>query len=233
MEEGPSSARDLSGFTGLPLPTVHRLLRTLVHEEFLERTRGGAYRIGARCRMAAELERNVRSVPAVREILRCLGASTRCSAYMAALIGDDDVQIVQVVEDRHSPQVDWWVGAKLPAHATALGKCILAALSREERAIYLDANPPEALTRNTIVDIARLEEEMDDRSLHRSEQEYRYGVASVAARVRVQGGIGAVGVTYSSTARPRLGRAEAVLEAARRLSAIKPNVDGCVGGDGF
>lgn len=224
VERGPATARELSRVTGIALPTTYHLLRTLVDEGYLDRIGGGAYAVGEQCRSAAELERSARTVPALRRELRCLSEATGTSVCLAAL-EDGAVRLLHFIANPRSPRVDWWAGMVLPAHATAVGKCVLAQLSAGERSDFFDRHPPVQLTVRTIVDRARLEDELTGRDVFRSSQEHAYGVASVATAVSVDATCGALGAIHSANAARSRPRIEALLlESAARVSELLPHV---------
>ena len=114
------------------------------------------------------------------------------------------------------------VGAELPAHATALGKAMLA---------YLPEPVPEdePLTRltNKTLDARALAKELEDvraTGLARERDEAVLGESSLAAAISDHGGhaVGAIGVV-GETRRifprgPAKGLAEAVADAARSVS---------------
>jgi IclR family transcriptional regulator, acetate operon repressor len=213
------TARELSSETGLALPTSHHLLRTLVHEGYLVRVGDGTYAVGQQCRSAADLERRTRSIPCVRRELRRLSDAAGVHACLAALV-DDRVRVLQHIVSPRAPRLDWSAGVTVPAHATAVGKCVLAQLPVEDRRAYLLRHPPEPLTARTIVDV---EHHMQaDGPIYRAKQEFAYGIACVATPVGMPGTVGALGALYAShQLRSRVGLDDLLRESAHRLSAIE------------
>jgi DNA-binding IclR family transcriptional regulator len=225
VERGPATARELSRVTGIALPTTYHLLRTLVDEGYLDRIGGGAYAVGGQCRSAAELERSTRTVPALRGELRRLGEAAGTSICLAAL-EDDAVRLLHFIANPRAPRVDWWAGMALPAHATAVGKCVLAQLPAGDRSDFIDRHPLVQLTARTTVDRARLEDELTGCDVFRSSQEHAYGVASVATAVSVNATFGALGAIHSASATRSRARVEALLlQSADRLSELLARTD--------
>ncbi len=78
------------------------------------------------------------------------------------------------------------VGRQLPAHATSLGKALLAELSAEERREALGSGPLAALTPQTVPDPAALDAQLDqahERGYAHEREENLAGVSCVAVSV--------------------------------------------------
>ncbi|MFB7514313.1 IclR family transcriptional regulator [Streptomyces sp. NPDC056144] len=202
---GPAALRltDIAARTGLPAPTALRMVRELVAWGGLERGADGTYRLGLRLRAlgaAAPCPRGL--LDAALPALRALGARTGGHADVAVLAGSGDVLCLVS-------------GERLPGHATAFGRILLAA-------------PPADLprfTRHTVVlpgvlaaQLARVRAE----GLAVCAEEYRLGEVTVAAPVAGPAGpVAALGVTV--TAGVPLDRVTAaVREAATRVRAPLP-----------
>jgi DNA-binding IclR family transcriptional regulator len=106
-----------------------------------------------------------------------------------------------IIEEVYPPssRVPRMLGSPLPAHCTAVGKALIAALEPEERELLLDG-PLSPSTWRTLVQPAMLREHLDriaQTGLACSHEEWRLGVCGVAAPVfaagRVLAAIGWVG----------------------------------------
>jgi hypothetical protein len=73
------------------------------------------------------------------------------TAYLSRF-ADGEMHLVDIVDAIRNPRVELWVGLQSSAHATALGKQILADLPDEERLDYLSRHRLEELTPRTISD---------------------------------------------------------------------------------
>lgn len=219
---GQMTARELSRATGIALPTAHHLLRTLVHEGYLDRAGGGTYVVGSQCRSAADLERPVRNLPAVRAELAHLGTVTGTSICLAVLNGSV-VRVVHLQQNPKVPRMDWWPGLALPAHATAAGKCILAQLAPRERAAVVGPGPLESLTARTTTDPVRLNDHLRGLGVFHSLQEEGYGIGSTAVPVDLGGETAAVAALYPA----RGPRCPQLLEDLLRSSAARLAALGC------
>ncbi|MDA3626134.1 IclR family transcriptional regulator [Saccharopolyspora oryzae] len=110
---------------GLPKSTTSRLVRDLVVHRFLERD-GPALHLGARLFEFGELAsryRNLRSVTLPH--MADLREATRQTVHLAVLDGTE-VVYVEILRSKDAPRMPSRVGGRLPAHASALGKALLA-----------------------------------------------------------------------------------------------------------
>lgn len=220
-ERGPLTARSLSDSTGIVIGTVYRLVRTLVHEEYLARTHDGRYVLGSQFATVAELEGRARDYRLVREAMTRLATATRSHVMIGGLI-HGEVEVWSMVEHPAAPRIDCWPGVRLPGHATAVGKSILAQAESGQREAYLSQNPLHRYTCHTIKTSSRLERQLASPALSISDQEFRYGVTCIAAQLAVASTPAALGLAYSSN---RSVRAQGELEnillpAASKISNL-------------
>ena len=133
-----------------------------------------------------ELAAALAGPPTVDHGLRRAVADTGYSHYIGRWVAGR-VAITSVVEGGRSPRTeDLIVGFDEGAHATALGKGLLAAMSSEQRAGYLQDNGMRPYTSHTLVDQAALAHDLaagDRRGMYVEVGQYRPGVACVSAVV--------------------------------------------------
>jgi DNA-binding IclR family transcriptional regulator len=117
---------EIAGIAKLPTSTAHRLASELLAWRLLERTEEGGYRIGLPLRIIGKdatdfdiLNRAILVVRA-RPVLAELARTTRTDARLGALQGDEVVYLSQSLGDADP------LTPALPAHATAIGKALLA-----------------------------------------------------------------------------------------------------------
>ncbi len=150
---------DLAGELGLPKGTVHGLLRTLQHVGFVEQDEdSGKYQLGA-----ALLHMGSSYLDGNELRTRALNwsdslATRSGEAVRIGILHDHRVLIVHHVFRPDDTLQTLDVGTLLPAHATALGKVLLA--HRPYVATALAAAGLEAYTDATITDPDRLEREL-------------------------------------------------------------------------
>lgn len=218
-EQGPLTARALSDATGIVLPTTYHLLRTLVHEGYLCRCADGRYGLGEQFTSVAQLERRARGLRLIREEMGALAGAGRVSVAVGAL-RVEEVVVTHFVAHPSAPRLECWPGMPVPAHATAIGKAILARMSSDQRAGYLARHPLEVFTGQTVTTRWRLEEDLSASHPVRSDQQFHYGIACAAVPLKLESGIAALGASYSS-ARPerfRGGIDDLLVDAANRIA---------------
>ena len=120
-------------------------------------------------------------------------------AHLAILDGSDIVYVSRRA-DRRLTSINVYVGARLPAFCTSMGKVLLAYLPREEARRRLASAPLTQHTPNTITKLDRLEAELErirQQGYSSTDQELELGARSIAAPIRDASGevIAAVNVS--------------------------------------
>jgi DNA-binding IclR family transcriptional regulator len=119
------SVTELARLTGLPVSTAHRLAGDLAGWHLLRRAGDGRYEVGAILRqLAAGTERRPVLADRASLALSDLFEATQRRARLGVLDGTGVSYIEQ--RTRGEPSAGFTTGANLPAHATALGKALLA-----------------------------------------------------------------------------------------------------------
>lgn len=196
---GQMGVTELAGAVDLPKTTTHGLLRTLLSVGFVEQDpRTGRYSLGAGLLGLGTHYLDANELRSrASNWADSLAARSGCAVRLGTPAGLQVVVVHHVFRPDDSPQ-EMEVGALLPAHATAVGKVLLA--SRPAVARSLTDVPLDALTPRTVVDPAALLAELQaTRARGWAEQrgEYRLGVAGIAAPVHGPGGlvVGALGIS--------------------------------------
>lgn len=153
---GELGTNELARRTGATASTVSRQLGTLVEARFVEHdSQTGRYRLGIRL---VELANTVLGRLDVRTVARphlgALGAELDETATLS-VPGDPDAVTVDFVRSQQYVQGNTRVGRPSIAHATAAGKVMLAFTGRTPKP------PLRRYTERTIVDVARLETELE------------------------------------------------------------------------
>jgi DNA-binding IclR family transcriptional regulator len=188
----PRSLTEISDETGIPLSTTHRLLAELEEWGALQRDQNGRYQIGLRLwELGQHAGRQVRDI--ARPLLQDLYSLTQETVHIAVREHTDALYIDRVYGSRRVPQASR-VGGRLPLHATAVGKVLLAHEESWLREAVL-AQPLESRTPKTHVDPDALRIELDvirARGYALTADEVRLGSASIAVPIfQRDGGIGA------------------------------------------
>lgn len=138
---GEVTLSELSAVTELPLPTIHRLLRTLVALGYARQLPNRRYALGPRLIRLGESANKLLGGIA-RPHLAVLVDELGESANMAMLDGDMVVYIAQV-PSKHSMRMFTEVGRRAHVHNTGVGKAMLAQLPDETvRGIVARAGMP-------------------------------------------------------------------------------------------
>jgi DNA-binding IclR family transcriptional regulator len=187
--DGPAelSLGEIAGHAGVPKPTAHRIVTSLVAEGALERGHDG-YRLGLRLFELGErvhMKRDVRE--AALPFLQDLYGATHHTVHLAVLEGRDVVYVERI--RGHDPvPLPSSVGGRQPAHCTAVGKALLA--HRADVMAILATTRLRAKTRHTITDPAVLEHDLArvrTRGVAIDREEAVLGVHCVAAPIFVDG----------------------------------------------
>jgi DNA-binding IclR family transcriptional regulator len=144
----PSRLDELAEELNVPRSSMYQLLQTLVDCGWVRcDTTGSLYGIGIRALLTGtsylDSDRHVRMVrPYLDEASDALGETI----HMARLDGSDVVYLATRESHEYARTISR-VGRRIPAHATALGKALLAERPADE--LPLSAEPLPALTDNT------------------------------------------------------------------------------------
>jgi DNA-binding IclR family transcriptional regulator len=172
---------------GLNVSTSYHLVRTLAYEGYLVRLPDGTYVIGESvARRFRDLVTSLQRPPDAAVVLRQLSERVGLSSYLG-LLQDERVTVVEVSEATGSPYLeDFEVGLDVSAHATALGKALLVAMTPRQRHRFLETHELRPFTTRTLTDVEELEAELGSipaRALVSEHGEFRDGVSCTAALV--------------------------------------------------
>ena len=158
--DGPQSLSDLTRALDIPKSSLHGILRTMVHRGWVESDETGTrFRLGLRAvQVGASYVDGDDAVARFAGVLDTLAVRFGETVHYGRLSGPD-VTYLAKRESVHPLRLYSAIGRRLPAHATALGKAVLA---RRSDAIVDDllSWPLPALTGNTITDRADLHAEL-------------------------------------------------------------------------
>jgi IclR family transcriptional regulator, acetate operon repressor len=157
-EEPELTLAELASRTAIPKTTVHRLARVLVEQRLLKRTDAG-FGLGIRLFELGELvgeRRDLRdaSLPFLEELFE----QTHEIIHLGVLEGDEVLYFVKIVGHRAFP-LPTRTGGRWPAHASALGK-VLMAFGPADPLQILPSTGLKPLTPYTIIDPRRLQREL-------------------------------------------------------------------------
>jgi DNA-binding IclR family transcriptional regulator len=221
---GALSLTELSTATALPKPTAHRLARLLERAGLLGKdglTR--RYVVGP---ALLELGFNaLRTSPAQRNrrlLLERLSEKLGETINLAILAGDE-VLYLDRVESSWPLRMDFKPGSRVPIHATANGKLLLAHAEPAARARLMRILRLTPVTARTITERARLEAQLGEirrQGYSEDDEEFLAGVCCLAVPIRDRRGHVIAGLAVSApSARFNLDRARAHLGDLQRTAA--------------
>jgi DNA-binding IclR family transcriptional regulator len=225
-ESEPMGVREVARRLRMSPPTVHRLLATLVSYDLVQQAEGGSdYRLGLACldlgRAALGGTEVVQAAPPIAERLR---DETKETVTVQISVAGDQVCVFEA-EGLHELRRRVGVGRRLPLHAGASGRAILAFLPPADIERYLKG-PLRKLAPETVTDPARLREALEEtraRGYTTSHQETVVGVAGASVPIfgadgRVAGSISVSGPEARLASELESTVVPLLIEAGRALS---------------
>ncbi|WP_116102903.1 IclR family transcriptional regulator [Amycolatopsis thermalba] len=147
---GEASLSELAATSGLPMPTIHRLIRTLVQLGYVRQNTNRKYALGARLIRLGEhasMQFGTWARPLLAELVEATGETANL-----AVLERDEVVYVSQVPSKHSMRMFTEVGRRVLPHGTGVGKAILSQLPPEDVRALLDRTGMPAYTEHTFTD---------------------------------------------------------------------------------
>jgi len=213
------SFTDLVALLGLPKSSLHELLGVLVSRGYvLLDPSSRRYSLGIRAWEVGQPYIRQRELltearPAMDDVVAVLNETVQ----LAVLDGVDNVYLAKV-DCAHPLRLQSEVGARLPAHATGLGKVLLAHLPLGELTARLQGHSLQRFTANTTTDVDQLRlvlARIRSLGFALDNEETTPGVRCVAVAIRDHQGVAAA----LSTSIPRVRATPDLMAAALRLLA--------------
>lgn len=211
---------EIAARAGLPAATARRCLNTLEELGYVARNgrqfllRPQVLEIGAVYLDSMGIQNLAQTK------LEELAIATGGSASLAVMSGTGVVVAARASVRTQALPLETHVGARLPAHATSLGKVLLAGLGQERLGAWFEKAELKRFTDKTITDRSVLMQQIDAarRDGHATaEEEAALGVASVAVPVRDAAGrvVAALNIAV------RVEQAGAAELVSRHLAALR------------
>jgi IclR family transcriptional regulator, KDG regulon repressor len=218
---------ELSKRVGLHNSTTFHLVKTMVMLGYIEQSKDSKrYRVGRRLfTLAAGALDEIQLVNLATPVLESLTRATGECSHFAIRSGDDIVVLAKTAGAGMFQMVDR-AGVVRPAHCTALGKVLLAALTPQQIEGYLAGHELRRFTPKTIVERDALVRELKDvgrTGIGFDDGEFDAEARCVAVPVRdftgqVAGAIGLSGPIWRLSIQALQEKAQQVLGAAADLS---------------
>ncbi|MFE5486162.1 IclR family transcriptional regulator [Streptomyces sp. NPDC056527] len=191
--DGTLSAPEITRRLQLPRTTTHELLSTLTARSYLVPIpeQPGRYRLGVRTyqlgsRYAEQLDLAAEGQNVAREV-----AETCDETVHVAILEDTDVIYIAKVDSTHAVRMVSAAGRRLPAHCTAVGKMLLAALPENELDARIEGRELVGMTPDSITEPDALRAALAEIRARGTASEHRESnpdVSCVAAPVRDRAG---------------------------------------------
>lgn len=204
--------------TGLPVSTAHRLLATLAAHGWVEADEADqTWAIGVEAfRVGQAFARRVRPLEAARPVMRDLMEATGETANLGLFEGGEAVFVAQV-ESREPIRAFFRAGERRAAHASGIGKALLATLSPAAVTRWLEGRRLEGYTERTITTAAGLRADLEAiraRGFSIDDEERSPGMRCIAAPIFEESGEAVAALSISGPSQ-RLDR-----ESLARLGPI-------------
>lgn len=158
----PMTFTQLLHACGMPRATLHRILATLQREGLLQHDAGGkTFRLGLRfLELAHEVWSDFDLRVAAQDELLLLRDQIGESVHLVVLEGHSAV-VIAGEQARQSARLSPGVGERLPLHASAVGKAVMAWLDPSQQQHLLESIGLPSLGPRTITSIGALKSELD------------------------------------------------------------------------
>ena len=199
---GTLTIGEIATLTGIPLPTAHRLLRTLVDRGYMRQAPDRRYALGFRLVPLGASAGSMVGAGTERVLARVVDALGE-TANLAMLDGDRVAYVAQV-PGKHAMRMFTEVGRRVHPHCTAVGKAVLSVAPEDQVRSLLARTGLPRHTSSTITDIEEFLAQLDEvreRGYALDEGEQEVGVRCVA--VRLPGSAVQMGLSISGPA-PRM-----------------------------
>ena len=209
FEESEQDLNQLSEKLGLHKSTIHRLVKNLEHEGFLEKKpKQEIYKLGIKVfRLGMVVHETMGLRKVAQPIMNELAEEAGFTVFLSVIQNGQKV-CVEKVRGGHGLQPSIRVGQVVPLHVGSSGRVLLSYMTEEEVDKILD-NHLSAFTPNTIIDKNTLKEQL---------AEIRRNGYAVGFEEKIIGGAGisAPLITYN-------GRVEIAISLAGPANAIRNN----------
>ena len=149
--EAPVGLSNIAAESGLPLPTIHRLVHTLMDLGYARQVPSRQYTVGTRLLLLADGVSSLLSITARLHLGRVAEALGE-TANLAMLDGDEVVYVAQVPSSQHSMRMLTQVGHRILPHCSAVGKALMAGMAENEIRDRLARTGMPPYTDRTIVE---------------------------------------------------------------------------------
>jgi DNA-binding IclR family transcriptional regulator len=187
-EKGEVELQELCKKTHINTTTLYRLLQTLQSRGFVEQNPStGRYRLGLKLlqlghAVTNQIELRGIALPFLEKLMEKTGETANL-----VILDEGEAVYIEKVESPASLRMFYRIGKQAPAHATGVGKVLLAALSSEKVTEIIKNKGLCKLTENTITSPEKLQEELEkiqENGFAIDNEECEVGAKCIAAPIR-------------------------------------------------
>jgi len=154
-----ASITTLTAALGLPRSTVYRILNTLQAHDVVQRQGSGSYRLGPRLlKLAAHVPTGTYDLASLAQPFLDGAAATAGHSVKLSVLDSEGVLVLAAAQGTRPYALVVTPGQRMPIHAGAAGKLLLAFEPPERQADWL-SRPLTKFTSHTITDPKRLKAE--------------------------------------------------------------------------
>lgn len=226
-EHGESTLTRIYVDLGLPKSSTYKLLKTLESLRYIRyQPASQTYLLGMKLlELGSKAADQIDITSIATPILKELSLNVNRLCHLGVLDGDHVVYVIKT-STNELIRIGTWLGRRIGAHCTAMGKVLMAWKPEEEIDRYLDETELERMTPNTIVDRERLKEaflEVRRNGWSVDDEESTKMVRAVGVPVRDQSGEVCAGLSICTLTEidslvELLALKDTAIEAANRIS---------------
>lgn len=218
----------LEEHTGIPKPTLYRILRTLLERDMIQQDASGAYRIGGRVfALASRAFPRLGLDEGVRHALIDLGRKVHLAIHLSALRGDDLIYVDKIEADTPF-YLQSAIGRHQAIHSSSIGKSVLANLPESRARRILERADLVAMTPYTVTSVDAIMASLPGiraRGFARDDEEDELSTRAIGTCVRdgigtVVGGVSIVAPTFQVDMAELEEQVPHLLDAARRIEEV-------------
>ncbi|MCO5089834.1 IclR family transcriptional regulator [Bosea sp. (in: a-proteobacteria)] len=190
---------DLARALHIPKSSAWNLLKTLQARNYIDEPSPSMFVLGPQffdVAICAPKDRKIREI--AREVMVNLVAQTGETAFLGFLTPECDILQVEKVLSPNIIRYDAEIGHKRPAHCTAIGKALLAALTPDRLDVFLERAPFKSYTPYTLTTENQLRAELErvrEQGVAWNKEEMVIGAWSVGVAVMGAGNRAIAGIT--------------------------------------
>ncbi len=205
----------LSRELGVPADHLAEMLAMLRNEGYLSATDDGVYVLGDSAILLGTRTRTRKQAfdEKIKAVLTQLRDEVEAAVYFSRY-DEGEVRIIDYADGPTAPRVNEWVDFRYAAHASAVGKCLLTQLDREERREHMSRHKVARFTSKTITNEKLLFNTLDSQPPTVPTldlQEYAVGTVCAAVPVTVGAMVGCLAVSMPLSRAHRLRKAADIL----------------------